>query len=763
MNGADFKGAVECLESGDHANANKGAVLNNLALCLENLGDLKRARRIQLTAQEIATKNGHLIVQVLSLVNLGSIETKLGNMKIAEQLFSKAIDWIERLRLKYKTFSADDLVATYSDAASYFIQTGQYRRAADCLKRMKPAVGSVFELDRMFGGLVQCEFYVQLGQTSKVRTLLDHLSKSVIFKSDFFEVERILVETRLGTCGPDQTVCLLEHALTVAERLGTRFQHCRILNELATILIANHQKKEAAECARKAHASAKMHGYRVLAAKALLLIGVAAEGDRKKQHWLFGALRDAVEIGVPELVAESAFHVGAFQMATGNYLTAHEYLIKSTSITTDLAEGIPIRLRPAYLTKSWRRDARELVERCNRLLHANSYSFPISVAEAQDRYFKAVYRMTISVKTSKTLESFVTSLGHTLETVVSQPAVITLKDGDTVINRTMKTRLSNELIERIRSMKEKIGNRIYFGSAEKMDTKDTVAWIPLNSQKYNGGIYVTCKYGQSPLSEREMEFLTIVGTIANRALDQLQIRNMEATRAPELTEFHGIIGASKAIREVYSQIEIAAGNSATVLIEGESGTGKELVAKAIHEVSQRAKEPFVAVDCGAIPETLIEAELFGAKKGAYTDAIMDRPGLFEAAHRGTIFLDEISNTSPALQAKLLRVLQERQVRRIGETKDRSIDVRLIVASNANLDRLAQEGGFRKDLLYRLKVLDINLPPLRNRRDDIPMLAHAFLDRLNIANKIKKHFAPGVINQLSMHTFPGNVRELQNAD
>ena len=198
------------------------------------------------------------------------------------------------------------------------------------------------------------------------------------------------------------------------------------------------------------------------------------------------------------------------------------------------------------------------------------------------------------------------------------------------------------------------------------------------------------------------------------------------------------------------------------LIEGESGTGKELVAKAIHESGPRSNSPFVAVDCGAIPEGLIEAELFGAKKGSYTGAVADRPGLFEAANRGTIFLDEISNTGPALQAKLLRVLQEREVRRIGETKGRPIDVRLIVASNANLDTLSQEGSFRKDLLYRLKVLHIKVPPLRNRRDDIPMLAHSFLDRLNTANSPKKQFAPGIISQLPAHAFPGNVRELQNA-
>jgi len=216
------------------------------------------------------------------------------------------------------------------------------------------------------------------------------------------------------------------------------------------------------------------------------------------------------------------------------------------------------------------------------------------------------------------------------------------------------------------------------------------------------------------------------------------------------------------IREVYSHIEIAAGNTATVLIEGESGTGKELVAKAIHQASARAKGPFIAVDCGTIPETLIEAELFGAKRGAYTDAVADRPGLFEMADRGTIFLDEVANTTPAVQAKLLRVLQEREIRRIGEAKARSVDVRLIAATNANLDTLSKEGRFRKDLLYRLKVLHIIVPPLRQRRDDIPMLAHAFLERLNVANRTKKTFEPGVTAELLTHSFPGNVRELQNA-
>jgi transcriptional regulator with PAS, ATPase and Fis domain len=228
-----------------------------------------------------------------------------------------------------------------------------------------------------------------------------------------------------------------------------------------------------------------------------------------------------------------------------------------------------------------------------------------------------------------------------------------------------------------------------------------------------------------------------------------------------LAQFHDMVGASKSIQAVFSQIQVAAANIANVIIEGESGTGKELVAKAIHAAGARAKQPLITVDCGAIPEGLIEAELFGAKRGSYTGAVADRPGLFEAAQGGTIFLDEISNMTTALQAKLLRVIQEREIRRIGETKSRPVDVRLIVASNQSLESLANEGRFRKDLLYRLKVLHIKVPPLRERRDDIPMLAQAFLQKLNTANKTKKYLAQGVMQHLAAHKFPGNVRELQN--
>jgi Nif-specific regulatory protein len=231
---------------------------------------------------------------------------------------------------------------------------------------------------------------------------------------------------------------------------------------------------------------------------------------------------------------------------------------------------------------------------------------------------------------------------------------------------------------------------------------------------------------------------------------------------PSSAVSHGIIGTSKPTSEIHEQIQIAATNDANVVIEGESGTGKELVARAIHAQSARAKAPFVPVDCGALPEALIEAELFGAKRGSYTGSLSDRVGLFEAAHTGTIFLDEISNLGLAAQAKLLRVLQDREVRKIGSTSGKFVDVRLIVATNCNLEKLVQQGKFRNDLLYRLKVLYLLIPPLRERRGDIPVLATTFLERLNTANQTQKYFGSSVMPKLTAGNYPGNVRELQNA-
>src|ERR687884_421384 len=189
-----------------------------------------------------------------------------------------------------------------------------------------------------------------------------------------------------------------------------------------------------------------------------------------------------------------------------------------------------------------------------------------------------------------------------------------------------------------------------------------------------------------------------------------------------------IVGSAPAMREVYRMVRMAAPRSANVLLIGETGTGKEVIAKAVHKLSRRSDGPYVRVNCGALHENLLESELFGHVKGAFTGAVENKTGRFEAAHGGTIFLDEINSTSPQLQVKLLRVLQEREFERVGESRNIRVDVRVIAATNASLEELVEAGQFREDLYYRLNVVPVVLPPLRERRDDIPQLAQFFLRR-----------------------------------
>ena len=228
-------------------------------------------------------------------------------------------------------------------------------------------------------------------------------------------------------------------------------------------------------------------------------------------------------------------------------------------------------------------------------------------------------------------------------------------------------------------------------------------------------------------------------------------------------EFNNIIGKSKKMQEVFSLIEkVALGNS-TVIIYGGSGTGKELVAKAIHYNSPRADRPFIPFNCGAIPETLVESELFGHTKGAFTGAIQAKKGLFEEANGGTLFLDEISTILPSVQVKLLRVLQEKELMKVGSTERTKIDVRMIAATNENLEENMKKGKFREDLFYRLHVFPIFLPDLKDRKEDIPLLAYHFFDLYSKeAKKEIKGISKEAMKLLLEYHWPGNVRELENA-
>ena len=251
-----------------------------------------------------------------------------------------------------------------------------------------------------------------------------------------------------------------------------------------------------------------------------------------------------------------------------------------------------------------------------------------------------------------------------------------------------------------------------------------------------------------------------------KAVERLQLRRQVAYLQKEIAQQAGIgqiVAVSPEMQQLMTLVQQVAQNDATVLIEGESGTGKELMARYIHHSGRRAEGPFVAINCGALPESLLESELFGHVKGAFTGAIKDKKGLFEVADGGTLFLDEIGETSPSFQVKLLRILEDGTFRRVGGTAEHRVNVRIIAASNKDLTSLVQKGQFRRDLYYRLKVIPIYLPPLRKRMADIKPLAEHFVSHyVNHMGRRPSSLSAEAIDRLQAHTWPGNVRELENA-
>src|SRR6187401_2570501 len=254
--------------------------------------------------------------------------------------------------------------------------------------------------------------------------------------------------------------------------------------------------------------------------------------------------------------------------------------------------------------------------------------------------------------------------------------------------------------------------------------------------------------------------------VMDSALEQRRLKSENAYLRAQLEEryrFEGIVGKSRAMARLFHLLETVAATNSTILITGETGTGKEVVARAIHHSSPRRLHRFVALNCSAIPETLLEAELFGHVRGAFTGAVGNRQGRLEQAHKGTLFLDEVGTMSSALQMKLLRVIQEREFERIGDSHTVKVDVRVVAATNSDLGRMVSEGTFREDLFYRLNVIPVQLPPLRDRRDDIPLLVQHFLEKLGAEQVPPRHvtMSQDAMRRLMAFAWPGNVRQLEN--
>jgi len=284
------------------------------------------------------------------------------------------------------------------------------------------------------------------------------------------------------------------------------------------------------------------------------------------------------------------------------------------------------------------------------------------------------------------------------------------------------------------------------------------AYVPIMQEDPNGGGLAVIAAALSP-----PEVALIESMLGEAALDVVAVvRRREepsSEHAGKRTRYAGILGASPSMQELYALIESVAPSDSTVLIQGENGTGKELVARAIHQRSNRSGHRFVVTNCSAFNDNLLDSELFGHKRGAFTGAVADKVGLFETADLGTFFLDEIGDMSPTLQVKVLRVLQEGTFNRVGDTETQKVDVRIIAATNRDLSAMVAAGEFREDLYYRINVINVGLPALRERRGDVPLLVDAFLERQSRARP--KKLAPECLQRMLDYPWPGNVRELEN--
>ena len=274
------------------------------------------------------------------------------------------------------------------------------------------------------------------------------------------------------------------------------------------------------------------------------------------------------------------------------------------------------------------------------------------------------------------------------------------------------------------------------------------------------------KRGASDFITKPFQFDHLLHLLAS-ALEQRRLQSENAYLRSQLEEryrFEGIVGRSRSMRSLFDVLETVAATTSTILITGETGTGKELVARAIHHNSPRRRHRFVALNCGAVPETLLEAELFGHVRGAFTGAVSNRQGRLEQAHRGTFFLDEVGTMAASLQAKLLRTLQEREFERLGDAQPVRVDVRVIAATNADLARMVRDGDFREDLYYRLNVIPIHLPPLRERREDVPLLIRSFVQKIGghqAPPRTDVAFAQDAMRRMMAFDWPGNIRQLEN--
>jgi Nif-specific regulatory protein len=724
-------------ELGDEQRA--GSLESNLGLILYDRGLLEAAEERFQSSLKTFRRIGLRRGEAVNLVNLGLVYSDMGRLE-------RALDFIsEALQVRRELGDRHGEGADLGNLAAVWLRVGRHERAA-------PLCEEALAIARQFENR-------QSESVNECRMGIVHLRRG--------EEEKALAS--------------FERALDGA---GGRFQRLLALTSLARLQLQRKQPEtslehveEALETALKGRMRSWAIECRALRAAALLALGRCQEADL--------ASREAVEEldrfpGWLERSHEVLFiRHRVLAAASGREEEAEEALRRAYTLLREKADAfVDPELRAAFLESiPLHRDIDRLHDEMQRQIRRES--------TRRERSFYEISKSLHSILEIDPLLDHLLALA--IESTHAEKGLILLRDAGGKLTIRAARGMARESVEDAAEICQSVIADVARGGEPVLATDAssddrfrerrsiisfqirTLMCVPLKVRDVIvGAVYVDGR-GAASFSKEDLEYLVSFAQLAAIAVDnahllgRLRAENLQLRREVEARfRFENLIGRGPAMEELMRLMEKVARTSAGVLISGETGTGKAVIARAIHYASERRGRPFVTVDCGALPETLLESELFGHKRGAFSGAIHDRVGLIEEAEGGTLFLDEIANTSLDLQAKLLRVLQEGEIRRVGENQMRKVDVRILAATNVPLREAVEKGAFREDLFYRLNVVPLEVPPLRERSEDIPLLAAHFLEKSRARlGKSVSGFSDEAMRLLERAPWRGNVRELEN--
>ena len=734
---------------------------NNLGVVYSTTGDFNKASQHYKFALDISEKIKDPIAMARGYKNLGTIYYRQGNLKTAQGYYDKSLEIEERMG------DNPGISASYNNIGLIYSKQRKWTEAINYFKyslEIKKKIG-----DKQ--GIAGC--YNNLGSVYNYQNNWNEASKcyqeSLSIKEklgDLSGAANSLIN--LGTISinqgkTEQAFNYLEKAKKIGNETGNKRVLLGVYETLGLLYLTKKDTEEAIKYNANALNFAVELGTKMeegITSRALSELYQLKENNTKAEEYLIKSINALKETDVEDELAKTYFEMGKLKRKTGKEEEVMLYFKKAQEIFEKL--GMEENLKEIKDLKKGT-GGKDLI---------------------------GIYQISSIVNSILDLRQLLDKIMDiAVETLEAERGVLILADEETGILKTEIARgLEKNDIENATLISESIirnvalkGTPVIVSDAGEdnrfQDKKSIIDYhitsvlcVPLRiKEKIIGAIYLDHRRLVDLFGTEDISFLTTFANLAAVAIEnarlheKLQKENIYLKQeAEEKYQFENIVGKSKEMQKLYKLMEKVIDTSTSVLLEGETGTGKEVVARTIHYNGPRKDKKFIPVDCASIPAALFEGELFGYVKGAFTGAIGDRKGLFIEADEGTIFLDEVSNISLELQAKLLRVLQEGTVRRLGEEKQRKIDVRIISATNKDLKKETDEGRFRPDLYYRLNVVAIKLPPLRERKEDIPLLAHYFLNKYcdKLGKKIKG-FTETAMKILLDYNWNGNVRELEH--